>query len=188
MVWQEHLDFQYQYLTEDQLIAIVSFSNGGDELMPKHKIHQRNLMRELSKSPEKTKEEIQKLESAIDYIPSTERIKNEELRTMLDVTYLRIHHALATRKALLEENKESLEDAEQIRNNGIQKMSLIVQQFNRYPEAKIFEHYSNVTAYSYGYGAFAKDLHYWYREEEMVRRNKFGPFFMKVYDYTDILF
>ncbi|MCB0501120.1 MAG: hypothetical protein KDD32_00400 [Bacteroidetes bacterium] len=187
-VWQEHLDFQYQYLTVEQLIAIVSFSNGGDELMPKHKIHQRNLMRELSKSPEKTNEEIQKLESAIDHIPSTEQIKNEELRTMLDVTYLRFHHALATRKALLEENKTSLKDAEQIRNEGIEKMSLIVQQYNRYPEANIFDYYSNVTAYSYGYGAFAKELYYWYREEEMVRRNKFGAFFMKVYDYTDILF
>ncbi len=187
-IWQEHLDFHFEYMTNEQLVAIVTFSNGGDELFPNHKIHERNLLRELKNSESKTLTEIEKLEKAIDAIPSTNGIKNRELKAYLDISYHRFYHALYVRKALLNNKEGNLQKAADYREKAQALMDEMIADFNRYPEAKIFEHHKNVTAYNYGYGAMAENLYYWQREEEMVRKNKYHPLFMKVYNYLDILF
>ena len=187
-IWKEHLDFHNTYMHHKQLVQIVTFSNGGDELFPSHKIHKRNLLKELSKSEERTQFEIDKLEDAIKSIPSTDGIVNHELKNLLDITYFRFHHALYTRKALMGQKDENLEKAKTYRLQAQELMDVIIENNNRYPEAMIFEIHKNPTAYQYGYGETASRLHYWLREEEMIRRNKYHPFFMNTYNYFDIVF
>ncbi len=187
-IWQKHLDFQYQYLTEEQLISIVSFSNGGDEFAPSHAIHKRNILRHLAKSEEKTKFEIAQLEKAIPHIPSTDGIQNEELKLLLDITYLRFHHALYTRKALLDDKEQNLIQAAKYREEAQLLMNQVKKKYNRYPSARIFKHYKNPTAYPYGYGAMAANLYHWVREERMIEKKRYSPLFMPMYDFIDILF
>ena len=83
---------------------------------------------------------------------------------------------------------ESLEKAKTYRLQAQELMDVIVENNNRYPEAMIFEKQKNPTAYQYGYGEIASRLHYWLREEEMIRRNKYHPFFMNTYNFFDIVF
>ena len=187
-VWQKHLDFHRKFMTGKQLTPIVTFANGGDEIFPKHAIHKRNLLKHLFQTKDKCELEIRKLEDAIPYIPTTEGIQNEELKSLLDITYLRFYHALYVRKALIRDKAANLSKATYYRVQAQLLMDDLIAKYNRYPEAKIFEEHKNPTAYSQGYGERAAQLFYWYREEEMVRKNKYGPLFMKPYDYLDILF
>ena len=83
---------------------------------------------------------------------------------------------------------ENLEKAKTYRLQAQELMDVIVENNNRYPEAMIFEKHKNPTAYQYGYGETARSLHYWLREEEMIRRNKYHPFFMNTYNFFDIVF
>ncbi len=190
--WEEHLKFHEEHFTNNQLVQILTFENGGDELMPKHRIHNRNLIKELSKSATKTLHEIEKLEFVLPKIPSTDFIKNRELKIILDISYLRIHHALHNRKALLENKKankmENLEKAKSFRLQAQKLMDEFIKNYDRYPEAQIFEDHNNPTAYPFGYGKQAADLYLWQREEQMILKNNFSPFFMKVYKYLDIVF
>lgn len=124
----------------------------------------------------------------IPHIPTTDGIQNEELKSLLDITYLRFYHALYVRKALVRDKSANLSKATYYRVQAQLLMDDIIAKYNRYPEAKIFEEHENPTAYSQGYGERAAQLFYWYRKEEMVRKNKYGPLFMKPYDYLDILF
>lgn len=187
-IWEKHLKFHKEYFTDKQLVQIVTFSNGGDEVFPKHKIHNRNLLRELKKSKVKTNAEIAKLKEAIPNIPSTEGILNKELKNYMDITYLRFHHSLAVREALLNKKNVNLGKAKYFRTEAQLLMDENLEKYNRYPDAQVFEVHANPTSYQYGYGEKAANLHYWQREEEMVRRNRFGPLFMNVYDYIDIVF
>jgi hypothetical protein len=51
----------------------------------------------------------------------------------------------------------------------------------RYPVAELAGAYSSHTAYDFGYLYTVHRLHFWEREEEMLRRGKTGPFFRSPY-------
>ena len=184
---QEHMQFHREYFTEKQLVSILTFSNPADELFPSHQIHKRNFLKDLVNDKEKLQSEIYQLASALAKIPSTKEIQQEEIKTLLDISYARISHALYVRKAIMGEKEKNLKQAKLIRESAAEKMNQYIQKFNRYPEAKVFERFANPTAYQFGYGHTAKTLHHWRREETKVEKDSYSAFTMNIYDLLDIV-
>ncbi|MBK24673.1 MAG: hypothetical protein CME70_11815 [Halobacteriovorax sp.] len=191
--WKAIVDFQTKHIKKNGIISMITAANFQDEISKKHRIHDRNLLKELAKNPELNEEEILKLSNAIDELPSTAKIKNKELRDLMDVTFLRIHHARQLRMALRYQKKsprraEHIQKAREYRAKAKPLMDTHVNEFERYPKAKVFSKHKNPTSYQLGYGEYAKDLRLWKREEEQVRRNKWNPFFMNIYSIWNIIF
>lgn len=194
--WKPIIDFQTHFFKEQGLISILSSTTPLDEVpWFGHSVHERVLLKNLG-SPDQRyilKSQIELLEKAVEELPSLNRIRNRELRLMLEVTWARVRHALFLRRALLgvrasEQRISSIEKAKSIRIQALHWMEEIQNEFNRYPEARIFYKNENPTSYSYGYGWTAAQLHYWIREERMVLEDNYSPFFMNIYDLLKILF
>lgn len=188
--WSRILKFQNEYFKDKKLISIITFQNFGDEIIPNtHHILERNMLKTLNKNRPLLKQEIDRLKDAIAHIPEKLVIRNKELRLMMEVTFLRLHHALKTREAFYDEARknEFLASAVQIRAEAQKRIDEVIKN-QRYPEAKTYEKHKNLTAYPHGYGYTIKNLHYWKREEEMIRRKNFSPFFMNITNFLDIIF
>lgn len=143
------------------------------------------------------KERINLLHEAVTETPDISQVKNEELRTMLEITQLRLQHAFFLRQALLAENekgrdsnlfKDNLNQAERVRLQALEKVQNFIKKYERYPEAKIFARHKNLTSYPFGYGWTASNLHFWEREEEMIRQDKYWPWFMQIINPLNIVF
>jgi uncharacterized protein YneF (UPF0154 family) len=191
-VWNSILNWQTEYIKKQQLIQVLSSANLMDDLYPlAHKTHDRYLLREIKKNPPLIKKQIALLTLALKAKPDFEKVKNLELRLMLEVTALRMQHALKIREALLDEKTktEKLEEARAVRESALAKMQFIERNYNRYPDSFVFQKKENVTSYPYGYGWPAVTLHFWLREEMMVKNNKmWNPFYMNIYNPFQILF
>lgn len=190
-VWKDILDFQTKYIKDQNALALISFSNLGDELFPQHKILDRYLLRELKGKDEILIEQIQLLEEMMSNYPKTNLVKNEEIRMLLKIMFYRISHARNIRMALLYRLKKkvsypALVQAANDRKLAKELMNKIHQNYNRHPESFVFRYQANPTAYQFGYGALAYTLHYWLRNEYMVRDDNFSPFYLNVIDMFDI--
>lgn len=190
--WSAILSFQTKHFKDEQIISIVSGPNVQDELARNHRIHERNIMKEVADSPIVREGEILKLEEALEEWPLSESIKNKEIKGLLAVTQLRLKHALAVRKALRfpkssSERNKYLAIAKACRVQGLAHMQILKAKYSRYPEAKLFDRDNNLTSYNFNYLWTAGNLHFWRREEEQVAKDKFGPFFMNIYNILDIL-
>lgn len=189
--WDRMIAYQHEYFKERHLLGIITFQNFGDEIAGKtHITLERNPLKVLNKRPDLIAEEIQRLEEALAAFPTDLRIKNEELRLMLELTHLRIQHALKNREAFLHPAMAQLrlEEAVAIRKDAQRRIDLIKLRHRRYPSAKTWERHKNPTSYPWGYAFGVGELHYWHREEEVIRRKKFSPFFMNITDWWDIVF
>lgn len=191
-LWERILLFQTKFFKEKGLISMLSSSNFQDEVSKKHRIHERNLIKELNNSRTLREEEILLLQEALDQVPPTDDIVNLELKNLMKVSFLRISHALELRLSMKGAKKSPLREghlleAKKIRLRAQSLMQHHTLNFNRYPEAFVFERHKNPTSYQLGYGFTARDLHLWKREEEQVRREKFGAFFMNPYNIFDII-
>ena len=189
-VWEPILAFQNRFFKMNLLIEELSSANVSDELDIGMITHERAIFRNLKKSPAVLKERIEILREAAANIPSTAGVKNDELRSLLDITFMRVNHALLLRLALLEEAEKhrkssvwvgSLGAAKDLRMRGIQIMNHVRADYDRYPEAKIFVRNENLTSYAYGYGWPASNLHFWEREEMMIYKNNYTPWFMNIF-------
>ena len=195
--WKKILNFQNKFIKKGGLLALLSSANLMDELPfleKEHRVHHRNTMKELSQNKELLRNEIEQLRKALDNLPQIEFIKNEEIRILIKVTHLRIQHAFFIRRALLKKLnsvsqwKHDIEKAKELRQQALKAMRVIVQDYNRYPEAGLFIQGPNPTSYKYGYLWTAATLHFWEREEEIIRLGKSSPFFMNIWDMSEILF
>lgn len=121
----------------------------------------------------------------------------QELIHGIAITGLRAKHRvntlsylIAARKSELQKDKAQhrymLDNARKIREEA---QSIVRQQENhyRYPVSLIARKHWSHTAYNYGYLYPVSNLHFWYREEEQARKNKFGPLFMNIWDITRII-
>ena len=190
--WKKWMDFQQKYFTNKGLISIVTFSNGGDELAPAHKILQRNLMAELARDSKLTRMEISQLKEAIIAMPAVPEGIHDELGTLAKITNLRLPHALYVRQALLNKNKHKLKamylgKAREIREQAQNLMNKIIKKYNRYPESFVYKRMKNPSSYPFGYGFASSNLHFWKREEMMVKHNNFSVFYMNIWDFLDIV-
>ncbi len=191
-VWRPIVEFQNKHFKVNGLISILSSSNLMDEVPGfKHQVLKRRTMKDLSGDTAGLKIEIDALESALRERPPIEGIRNQELRAMMRITWLRMEHAYHIRKALHLSKTEkitNLHDAWKVRTRAKAEVENVLAGFQRYPEARVSEKHKNLTSYEYGYIWTAKTLHFWEREEEMIRTNNYSPFFMNIYKPLDLIF
>ncbi|TVR77345.1 MAG: hypothetical protein EA412_11490 [Chitinophagaceae bacterium] len=129
---------------------------------------------------------------ADDSIPLIRDLKKELYNAMV-ITALRAKHRAATLEYLsakrrsnidrdrdFDENKY-LEVAGEIRSSA-QHIVDETELLYRYPVELIARPYKGHTAYPYGYLYIPSKLHFWEREEEQIRRNRWGPLFMNIWD------
>lgn len=124
------------------------------------------------------------------------RLLSAELSRSLEVTALRARHRSLTIRALLAKRaerppgignaEELLAAAAAIRGRA---MGLVRRQeeIYRYPVNLIARKRRSLTAYPFGYLYPVSDLIFWQREEEQVRRERFDPFFMNIWDFQRTL-
>lgn len=189
--WQRITRFQTAFFKEQGGLALLSASTLLDELPGGRPVHERVLLSALRSAPGTRERQIETLENAIQLRPSIQDVRDEELRTLLGLTWDRMEHSLEIRKGLRRDpakREKALERARMIRITAREQARTIALRWNRYPEAGVFEQGRNLTSYSFGYGWPAVTLHFWEREEEMVRRRDFSPFFMNIYEPFKLLF
>jgi hypothetical protein len=193
-IWQTILTYQSQYLKNPGLLSLLSSSTLLDELpFFHHSPLERTVLAALKDRPEQIVHEIALLQEAKHHFPSLEAIQNFELKAMLELTRLRIHQALSLRKALLHSSSSRLqngdiEESAQTRALAQRVIMDLKLKSERYPEAHLFERQSNPTSYPYGYAWSAYELHFWTREERMIRDSNYSPFFMNIFDPLKIVF
>lgn len=188
--WKRIVEYQNKYFNHKRVVSILNFSTLGDELLPGlHQTLKRNLLKDLSSDKEKLSQEINVLEEAIQELPNDETIKNSELAAMWEITKARLHHALANRMAMSNEDRKEthLATAIKMRKHAQKNVDMIHQQHNRYPEASIFEKHDNPTAYKWGYAYPVKELYYWKREEESIRQNNFNFYFKPIFSFLEVI-
>jgi hypothetical protein len=137
--------------------------------------------------------ELKLLEEALPKRPSLNEIKIEELKILLEVTYMRVEHAYQLRKALQaklsnQDMNEHLSKAAQLTERARELMEEVERNHNRYPESFVFRQAKNPSSYQYGYGWPAKTLHFWQREELQIKNNSFwNPLLLNIYNPLSIL-
>jgi len=111
----------------------------------------------------------------------------------LQVTTERARHRLLTVRAMVAHAKgekrlmESLlDEAAAIR---LATVPLVREQelLYRYDIQHLSQRRHSFTSYQYGYLMPVHELHFWNREEQQVRRNRFSPFFMSIWDIGKII-
>ncbi|BDS12093.1 hypothetical protein [Aureispira anguillae] len=124
----------------------------------------------------------------------------KELTCALSVTNLRAKHKAHTLAFLLGKRaaslnktsdsnwKEHLVNAQTTRLQA-QNLVTLQEQNYRYPIDLIARKIENggKTAYDFGYLYPVSNLHFWKREEEQIIQDKYGPFFMSIWDIPRIL-
>lgn len=133
-----------------------------------------------------------KLETLTTYLNNPSDPLSAELSDALAVTALRAAHRARTLRALLDRKKYPLRMQKELNlaTDLRQKAQAIVhrrESHYRYPLADIARPHPGPTAYPYGYLWPVHTLHFWQREEEQIRRGRFGPFFMNIWPLGRIL-
>ncbi len=114
----------------------------------------------------------------------------------LEITGLRAQHRYYTLQYILNRREASLHKMHFAGDSLLAKAADVRQQAQeivnrrqqhyRYPLASIAEKRFDHTAYHYGYLYAASKLHFWKREEEEARRNKYSPLFMNIWNFGRI--
>jgi hypothetical protein len=118
----------------------------------------------------------------------------DELLRGLRVTALRARHRALTIRALIAKRREYqatpelresperlLAAAGSVRREALALVRRQELQY-RYPPELLARRRASLTAYPFGYLYPVASLFFWEREEEQVRRERFDPFFMKLWD------
>lgn len=179
-VWKKIMDYQALWYKNAGAISMLSSANLQDELSSKHRIHNRNTMKDLSKKPEALTKEIQVLKEAYSELPELDGVKDQELKTLLQLNVLRHNHALAIREKNFDSAKLNREKAKEM----IKDLSQLP---TNYPELPLFSEWKNPTAYQFGYAYPAASLYFWAREERQLKEDSYWPFTGNMYDVIDIV-
>ena len=131
--------------------------------------------------------ELSMLTSTLPHTPMSEYFM------ALQLTSLRAKHRACTVNAILahrEKRKDDkahwLQKAAEIRLQGLEFVNLLEQDY-KYNAAYLYaERYSH-TSYPYGYLYAPHMLHFWKREEEQARRNRWGYNFMSIWKVGRII-
>jgi len=188
-VWKPILDWQHEFLKVRQGVALLTAENLMDELPFLAPIHDRILWRDLYDNPPLLSRQVDLLQEAWNKRPDLSQVHNSELKTMLQVTELRVRHGLALRRALLQPQQKDLHlnDAKAARDQAEQLLQVLKKQ-TRYPESLVFLRRANPTSYREGYGFTASETFFWRREEGLVEQHKWNPFFENLYELWPLFF
>ena len=119
----------------------------------------------------------------------------QELTDALEITSMRAKHRSLTLRALIssrmgnqtgQKRESTLAAAAVVRG---QAMNIVTrrEQGYRYPVDLIARERKDSTAYHFGYLYPVKDLHFWEREEEQVKKQRFDAFFMNIWNFRRIV-
>jgi hypothetical protein len=124
----------------------------------------------------------------------------KELVDALDITFLRAKHRAATLRYLARHRlaqlasdktaeKEALKSLEEASAIRIQASEIVRRREAgyRYPVKELTTKYPEKTAYHFGYLYTVHHLHYWLRDEEQARQNKWHPLFMNIWPMLRII-
>ncbi len=192
-VWEKVIKFQDETFKRKQLIQGLISENfiDGVVLAKKHRVHKKNTLKDLLGDSSKLQEEIEKFSDALLKLPDISKVKNSELKSMLQITWLRVKHAHSLRMALLNytspEKDYWLNQAEEISFLAGRTMKQVVLN-ERYQETSVYKREKNITGHDYGYGWPAATLFFWKREEEMIKNRRFDALFMNIYDPFAFIF
>lgn len=194
VVWKKIVDWQELFLKKQQVLQTMIFSNIMDELPFGSPVHEQVVLTKIDNNKEAASKQLTLLEEAISHKPDVSRVKNLELRTLLEVLHLRAEHALNVRSAALNRDKPEvfkghLAKAKAAREVALVKVQLVQSNFNRYPEVPelYLSVWDNPTSYGYGCLYTAQSLWLWEREEKIVEFRKKNPLFMSMVNPLRIL-
>ena len=188
--WKKLSSYQNKWYKKKGLIALLSSANLQDELSDSHRIHDRYTMKQLTQNRTELESEIKLLKESLKEKPEWDFVKDEEIKTLLEVTYFRTLHALAVREAIYDkENKDQhLENAKTIRLKAKGLIKELSKLPTNYPDLPLFQKWKNPTSYKFGYAYPASILYFWRREENQIRDDSFFPFRNNMYNVLDIIF
>ena len=89
-------------------------------------------------------------------------------------------------ETLAKEADEHLVNAARVREEALQMVKFREQHY-RYPAIELTTKHPEKTAYHFGYLFPASNLHFWKRDEEQARQNKWTPFFMNIWKVARII-
>jgi hypothetical protein len=89
-------------------------------------------------------------------------------------------------ETLEKEADEHLVNAAKVREEALQMVKYREQHY-RYPAIELTTKHPEKTAYHFGYLFPASNLHFWKRDEEQARQNKWTPFFMNIWKVARII-
>jgi hypothetical protein len=124
------------------------------------------------------------------------QLLSAELSRSLEVTALRARHRSLTLRALMAKRAErpaGIGNAEELLAAAatirVRALGLVHCQeaLYRYPVTLIARKRRSLTAYQFGYLYPVSDLFFWQREEEQVRKERFDPYFMNIWDFRRTL-
>jgi hypothetical protein len=115
----------------------------------------------------------------------------EELADGIEITALRAKHRYYTLQYILDRRDTKLHHLKKIKGESLLQQAAATralaqaivnrrQLHYRYPLELIATKRYDHTAYHFGYLWPASNLHFWHREEEEARRNKYSPWFMNI--------
>jgi hypothetical protein len=119
----------------------------------------------------------------------------QELTDALEITAMRALHRSLTLRALISSKKgnrsgrdkeSTLAAAAAVRGRAGDIVARRELGY-RYPVDLIARERKDFTAYHFGYLYPVKDLHFWEREEEQVRKRRFDAFFMNIWNFRRIV-
>lgn len=193
-VWKNIIQFQTVFFKQKGLIEEITSENFMDEIpVFANHVLDRHPLSELKRDSARLQSRLGVLAEALAKLPATDSIHNPELRRILEITSLRVQFAYRLRRALAEKvgsvaRNSALDETKRIRLAAQKIVDQVIKSTNRYPEAMIFEQNENLSSYPFGYGWTVKTLHFWEREENMVRNDSYLPTYMNIYDPLRILF
>lgn len=195
--WGEEMAFQTRFMKDRGALLMLSSATPLDELPPplQTKLVSRNTFGELSKDASLLEGELRVLQQMESEMLSADFVLTPELRGVLEVTHLRVQHAVFVRQALLcsvkyddsQSRDITLKEAGVVRRSAELIMDEVLKGFvKNYPEVLVARSYDNPTSYDFGYLWTTKALHFWEREECMVRDEVYSPLFMNIYNAFSI--
>jgi hypothetical protein len=210
---ESHLELQQEYLLNKNLLRYMCAQTVTDELslfrkqfQPRPDFTFKWLAR---KSDAATRYEVEKVGIAQlqEYYSKSEALNLKlsmltstiphspmsEYFMALQLTSLRAKHRACTVNAILSHREKRKDDkahwlqkASEIREQGLQFVHLLEQDYKYDPEYLYGERYSH-TSYPYGYMYAPHTLHFWKREEEQARKNRWGYNFMSIWKVGRII-
>lgn len=140
------------------------------------------------------------LQDQRDLLPNHQRLLLDELINGLEITSLRARHRAQTLSFLSTKRQHELNRSRNdVDSTHLQAaiatrqlaQQLVEQQeqLYRYPIPNIARKLPNggSTSYDFGYLYPTHNLHFWHREEQQLVQDKYGPFFMSIWDVPRIL-
>jgi hypothetical protein len=189
--WENIFKFQKKYFKEKNVISMITATNLMDELSKPFQnkiLNDRYSLIELHNNKLLTIDQIAILDETVSFLPSIIDIESDELKTLLIITHNRIKHTFNIRLAIYYNNKKDyLEQAANIRMESLDIINQFIHKYNNYPKSNIYNIYDNPTSYNYGYIWSVKTLHFWNKEELMVKYSRYDPLFMNIYNPFMIL-